>query len=220
MKKIGVLLSGCGVYDGAEIHEAVLTLLAIDRAGAEALCLAPNIPQAHVINHLTGQPSLKQTRNVLEEAARIARGDIRDTATTTSADFDALILPGGYGAAKNLCDSAFAGEGEITVEPSVARLIESAFLDKKPLGFICIAPVIAATVLGKYGIELTIGCHEETAASITKTGAVHVPQSVYKTHTDPRYPIVSTPAYMLAKRISEVATGIEALVAEVIRLIK
>ena len=108
-KKIGVVLSGCGVTDGAEIQEAVLTLLAIDRAGAEAICMAPNIRQYHVINHLTGEESLGEARNVLVESARIARGKIRDIATVKAADIDALIFPGGFGVVKNLCDYAFKG---------------------------------------------------------------------------------------------------------------
>jgi enhancing lycopene biosynthesis protein 2 len=122
-KKIGVILSGCGVYDGSEIHEAVITLLAIDRAGAQAVCMAPDIPQMHVVNHLTGQPVEDESRNVLVESARIARGNISNIATVTAADFDALILPGGFGAAKNLCDFAVNGP-DCSVNPEVARVIK------------------------------------------------------------------------------------------------
>ena len=129
-KKIGVVLSGCGVYDGSEIHEAVITLLAIDRNGAEAVCMAPNIAQLHVVNHLTGEVATGESRNVLVEAARIARGKVRDLATVKAADLDALILPGGFGAAKNLCDFAVKG-GDCSVHPEVARLIRDIVAAKK-----------------------------------------------------------------------------------------
>ena len=142
-KKIGVILSGCGVYDGSELNETVITLLAIDRAGAEAVCMAPNIEQMHVINHLSGEPTEGETRNVLVESARIARGNIKDTATVTAADFDALILPGGFGAAKNLCDFAVKGP-DCNVNPDVSRLVKETVVAKKPLAAICIAPALLA----------------------------------------------------------------------------
>ncbi len=132
-KKIGVVLSGCGVYDGSEIHEAVITLLAIDRAGAEAVCMAPDIAQMHVVNHLTGEAAAGEKRNVLVESARIARGKIRDIKEVKAADFDALIFPGGFGAAKNLCDFAVKGAA-CDVNPEVARLVRETLEGKKPLG--------------------------------------------------------------------------------------
>ncbi|MDE1172058.1 MAG: isoprenoid biosynthesis glyoxalase ElbB [Verrucomicrobium sp.] len=219
MKRIGVLLSGCGVYDGSEIHEAVLTLLAIDRAGAQAVCLAPNIEQTEVVNHLAGKPRKGESRNVLVESARIARGQIKDAALAAPDDFDALVLPGGFGAAKNLCDFAYAAESPLEVEPAVLKLIDESFTAKKPLGFICISPVIAAAVLGKHGVEVTIGTDEGTAAAIHKMGASHVKKTVAEIHKDPTYPVFSTPAYMLGERISEVAAGIEKLVAAVIEAV-
>ena len=139
MKKIGVVLSGCGVYDGAEIHESVITLLAIDKLGAQALCMAPNKNQMHVVNHLTGSVAEGETRNVLVESARIARGQIRDMKEVTVKDFDALILPGGFGAAKNLCDFAVKGK-DCAVDPEVKRLVSETLAAKKPVGAICIAP--------------------------------------------------------------------------------
>ena len=154
--KVGVVLSGCGVYDGAEIHESVLTLLALDRAGAEAVCLAPDVAQRHVVNHLTGQPAEGETRNVLVEAARIARGKVRSLAGFDAGTLDALVLPGGFGAAKNLCDFAFRG-ADCEVHPEVARVVRAVHAAGKPVGAVCIAPVILARLLGAESPQLTIG---------------------------------------------------------------
>ncbi|MGH7152240.1 MAG: isoprenoid biosynthesis glyoxalase ElbB, partial [Planctomycetota bacterium] len=147
MARIGVLLSGCGVLDGSEIHEAVLTLLSLDRAGAEALCMAPDVAQREVVNHLTGAPVAGENRNCLAEAARIARGNIRDLASVKAEELDGLILPGGYGAAKNLSDFAAAGEGA-RAHPEVARLVLEVAKAGKPIGAICIAPATVAAILG------------------------------------------------------------------------
>ena len=147
MKKIGVVLSGCGVFDGAEIHESVITLLAIDRAGAQAVCMAPNVDQMHVINHLTGEEAQGESRNVLVEAARIARGEIKDISTVKADDIDALVFPGGFGAAKNL--SSFAVNGEnCNVNPEVMRLVKEFAAKQKPQAALCIAPAMMATQLG------------------------------------------------------------------------
>lgn len=217
MKKVGVVLSGCGVKDGAEIHESVLTLLAIDRAGARAVCLAPDVPQAAVTNHLTGKPA-GGARNVLEESARIARGEIRDIKTVKVSDVDALVFPGGFGAALNLCDFASKG-GDCTVQPEVARLIREVRAAGKPLGFICIAPAIAARVLGaEHKVQLTIGDDAGTAKALEKMGAKHVKCAVRDVVVDAANKVVSTPAYMLAGRISEAADGIEKLVKKVLEL--
>ena len=104
-KNILVILSGCGVYDGAEIHESVLTLLALARHGASVTIAAPNKDQMHVINHATGDV-MSESRNVMVEAARIARGQITDLSEIQSGDYDAVFIPGGFGAAKNLCTFA------------------------------------------------------------------------------------------------------------------
>lgn len=216
-KKIGVVLSGCGVYDGSEIHEAVLTLLAIDRAGAEAVCMAPNTRQHHVINHLTGDESKSETRNVLVESARIARGRVRDITTVTAGELDALIFPGGYGAAKNLCDYAFKGP-DCAVNPDVSRLAHDVHKAGKPVGVICIAPVIGAKVFGAEHPQLTIGGDKNTARDIEKMGAQHVACLVSEFVVDRERKLVSTPAYMLAQSIKEAATGIEKLVRTVIEL--
>src|SRR5439155_12062853 len=155
-KKIGVVLSGCGVMDGSEIHESVLTLLSIDHAGGEAVCMAPNIKQQHVINHLTGEESTGEARNVLTESARIARGKVRDVAGVKAGEVDALIFPGGYGAAKNLCDYAFSGP-DCSIHTDVARLAQDIHEARKPIGVICIAPVVAAKLFGAKHPEITIG---------------------------------------------------------------
>lgn len=219
-KRIGVILSGCGVYDGSEIHEAVITLLAIDRAGAEAVCMAPDIPQMHVINHLAGEPAEGETRNVLVESARIARGDIKDLASVQVADLDAVILPGGFGAAKNLCNFAVAGP-DCEVNPDVARLIREMYIAKKPIAAVCIAPAVLSKVLGdeKVAHKLTIGNDEGTAAAMANMGTEHVQCPVEEFIVDPVNKLVSSPAYMLAGSISEAAEGIEKTVQALVDLI-
>jgi len=215
-KKIGVVLSGCGVYDGSEIHEAVLILLAIDRNGAEAVCMAPDMELAEV-DHLAGQPT-GATRNVLVESARIARGKISNIATIKATDLDAIIFPGGFGAAKNLCNFALKG-ADASVQPEVARLLKEMATAKKPIGAICIAPALLAAVLGKeYAPELTIGNDEGTAAAINATGSKHLNCPVREFVVDSKNRIVTTPAYMLAGCISEAADGIEKAVKAVINM--
>lgn len=210
MKKIGVLLSGCGVFDGSEIHEAVLTLLALEKAGAKAICMAPDKDQLQVINHLTGEEA-PERRNVLVEAARIARGDIRPLDSVSADELDALVLPGGFGAAKNLSRFAVDGpEGE--VDPEVRRIVEAMFAVNKPIGFICIAPAVGAQILGSKGIEVTIGNDADTAGAINACGASHVDCEVTGVHLDPERKVISTPAYMLGQNILEVSKGIEKLV--------
>ncbi|MCD6133333.1 MAG: isoprenoid biosynthesis glyoxalase ElbB [Deltaproteobacteria bacterium] len=213
MKKVGVVLAGSGVMDGSEIHEATLTLYFLDRAGAEIVCMAPDVEQRDVVNHLKGEPS-NETRNVLVEAARIARGNIKDIKEIKASDLDALIFPGGYGAAKNLCDFAIKG-ADCTVNPEVERLIKEMHEAGKPMGFICIAPVIAAKVLGA---EVTIGNDKDTAAAIEKMGGKHVVRNVDDIAVDEKNNVVSTPAYMLGPTISKVALGIEKLVNKVLEL--
>jgi enhancing lycopene biosynthesis protein 2 len=215
-KKIGVLLSGCGVFDGAEIHESVLTLLALDQAGAQAVCLAPNCDQYHVLNHIS-QESMDEKRNVLIESARIARGDITDLKEIGAKDIDALILPGGFGAAKNLSDFAIRGP-EAAVHPEVKRLLQEMLSAGKPIGAICIAPATVAKALSAHKPELTIGTDMGTAAAIETMGAKHVACNVDDIHVDMVNRIVSTPAYMLGPGIKEVAVGITKLVKKVLEL--
>ncbi len=218
-KKIGVVLSGCGVYDGAEIQESVITLLALDRAGAKIVCLAPDIPQMHVINHVKGDPVAGENRNVLIESARISRGEIKNIKDVKAADLDALIFPGGYGAAKNLCTFAVDGVN-CKVNPEVERLVNEMYQAKKPLGFICIAPALAAKILGKHQPKLTIGNDAATAQAIEKLGGKHVVCKVDEIAIDEVNKIVTTPAYMLGPSIAPVAKGIEKCVEEVLKMMK
>ena len=220
MPKVGVVLSGCGVNDGAEIHESVITMLFLDRAGAEMVLMAPNIDQLHVINHATGEEIEGESRNVLVESARIARGEIKDIVDVTSEDIDALIFPGGFGVAKNLCDYAMAG-ADCSVNPDVFRLVSEVHSAEKPIGVICISPAMMGKVMEKMGekVSLTIGNDEQTANDLTTMGAKHATCLVQEIVVDKDKKVVSTPAYMLAGRISEAADGIEKLVKEVIDLI-
>ncbi|MFO1520171.1 MAG: isoprenoid biosynthesis glyoxalase ElbB [bacterium] len=216
MKKIGVVLSGCGVKDGSEIHEAVATLLAIDRAGAQAVCLAPNT-ELEEINHLNNEPTGKK-RNVLQESARIARGNIQDIAKVKASDLDAIVFPGGFGAAKNLSDFAVKGH-QAQALPEVTRLVREMSAAKKPIGAICIAPAAIAAILGKeVHPVLTIGTDPGTAGALEKLGAKHQSCPVKEFVVDEKNKVVSTPAYMLANHISEVFEGIEKLVKEVVRM--
>ena len=219
MARVAVCLSGCGVFDGSEIHEAVLTLLALDQAGAQAVCCAPNVDQAAVVNHLTREPASSERRNVLTESARIARGAIVDLASVKAGDIDALIFPGGYGAATNL--STFAKDGpECQVNPEVERLVGEMLAAGKPIGAICIAPAMLARITGRRapGSRLTIGNERETAAAIERMGAVHVECACDSFVVDEKNKIVSTPAYMLGKGPASGFEGIRKLVNEVLRL--
>ncbi len=216
MVRVGVVLSGCGVYDGAEIHEATLTLFFLDKAGAEIICMAPNVDQMDVVNHIKGEAT-GEKRNVLVEASRIARGVIKDIKDVKADDIDALVFPGGFGAAKNLCNFAVKG-ADCTVNPGVEKLIKEMHSAKKPIGFICIAPVIAAKVLGSFNPQLTIGNDKGTAEAIEKMGGKHVVSPVENAVIDQKNKIVTTPAYMLGPTISKVALGIEKVINEVLKL--
>ena len=215
-KTIGVLLSGCGVFDGAEIHEAVLTLLFLDRAEVNIRCMAPDVDQLHVINHLT-QQEMDEKRNVLVESARIARGDIQNIADVQAADIDGLIIPGGFGAAKNLSDFAVKGP-ESQVHPEVQRLLSEMVEASKPVGAICIAPATLVRALAQQKPRVTIGNDTGTAAAIGTMGGVHIDCSVDEVCVDEVNQIVTTPAYMLGPGIKDVAIGIENLVEKVLSL--
>ncbi|NOX48414.1 MAG: isoprenoid biosynthesis glyoxalase ElbB [Chlorobi bacterium] len=203
MKKFAVILSGCGVFDGAEIHEATLTMLAIMKQGAEYEIFAPDIRQHHVINHITGE-EMKETRNVLIESARIARGNIKDLKDYNADDFDALIFPGGFGAAKNLCDFAFKGVG-CNVNADVVYAVRQTSDRKKPIGALCISPVIMAKIFGD--IELTIGQDTETAKAVEKMGATHKLTNHGDVIVDEKNNVFTTPCYMLDANILEIARG-------------
>jgi len=213
-KKIAVLLSGCGVYDGAEIHEATLTLYAIKKNGADSSIFAPDIPQHHVINHLTGKV-MNEKRNVLVESARIARGQIHSLGDFKAEGFDALILPGGFGAAKNLSTFAFDGAG-CTVHPTVEKAIREMVKLNKPVGALCIAPVILAKLFGP--IDVTIGNDQGTAKAIEKMGARHINTGHGEIVVDRKHKLVSTPCYMLDATIVQIAEGAENVVKEILKL--
>ncbi len=219
MPKIGVILSGCGAQDGAEIHESVITLLALDRAGADVTIMAPDMNQFHVINHLNGE-EMDTSRNILIESARIARGNIMDVATKTSDDFDALIFPGGTGMAKNIFDYAMTGP-DCTVIRDVQRLVMEIIEAGKPLGAICIAPVMVAKILQKMGRTGTVtgGCNDQITSDIQSMGVNTVSASAGEIVVDEANNIVTTPAYVEAKSIKEAAEGIEKLVTKVLELI-
>lgn len=219
MARVAVCLSGCGVKDGSEIHEAVLTLLALDQAKAQILCCAPNADQSAVVNHLTGQAVAGEKRNILVESARIARGQIKDLAEVRAADIDAVIFPGGFGAAMNLC--SFATDGpSCRVHPEVERLIGEMLAAGKPIGAMCIAPAMLARVLGgrKVAGRVTIGTDAGTAAAIEKMGVRHESCACEGVVVDERNRLVTTPAYMLGRGPREVFEGIKSLVGEVLRL--
>ncbi|MNH00465.1 Enhancing lycopene biosynthesis protein 2 [compost metagenome] len=215
MKNVGVVLSGCGVYDGAEIHEAVLTLLALDRAGAQAVCFAPDKSQLHVINHLTGD-EMPEERNVLVESARIARGNIRPLSQADAGQLDALIVPGGFGAAKNL--SSFASEGaECWIDKDLAKLTQQMYKANKPIGFMCITPALLPKLLDQQ-VRLTIGNDPDLGEVIDAMGGEPVVCPVDDIVVDIENKVVTTPAYMLAKSIGEAADGIDKLVSRVLDL--
>ena len=216
MAKVGVVLSGCGVFDGSEIHEAVITLLCLDQRGATYQCIAPRKP-FDVVDHLTQKPA-GEKRDVLVESARIARGDILDMAEVRGSDYDALILPGGFGAAKNLC--TFAADGsDCEVDPQVLRVLSEAHEAGKPIGLACIAPALAAKIFGASDAPtLTIGHDPATADQLEKMGAHHRPCDVGDVVIDQKHRVVTTPAYMEAKSIKDVYAGIDKLVAKVLEL--
>ncbi|WP_417228235.1 isoprenoid biosynthesis glyoxalase ElbB [Amphritea sp.] len=216
MKKVAVILSGCGVYDGSEIYESVLTLLAIEQGGASYQCMAPNIDQMHVINHRSGEEMAGEQRNVLTEAARLARGEIIDLADANPADYDALIIPGGFGAAKNLSDFAVAGAAA-TVNPALLAFTQAIHASGKPVGLICIAPAMTPLLFGE-GATCTIGNDQATATAIEAMGGQHQDCEVGNIVFDEKFNLVTTPAYMLAGSISEAASGINKLVNKVLQL--
>jgi enhancing lycopene biosynthesis protein 2 len=219
MKKIGILLSGCGFNDGSEIQESVITMLALDRAEVETVLMAPNIDQMHVVNHYTGQ-EMDEYRNVLVEASRIARGNIKDMAEVTGNDIDGLIIPGGLGVTKNLSDYAMAGV-ECSINPDVYRLVSEVHLLQKPIGAICIAPIIMAKILGEQdeSADMTIGSDKEIINDINSMGSNHIKCSVSEIVVDKEKKLITTSAYMDSKSISEVSSGIEKLVTEVLSMV-
>jgi enhancing lycopene biosynthesis protein 2 len=213
-KTFAVILSGCGHQDGAEIHEATMTLWAIHRNGAEYQCFAPDISQHHVLNHITGQ-EMPEQRNVLIESARIARGNILDLAQFDAGTMDGLVIPGGFGAAKNLCTYAFDGP-DCSVNSDVEKAVKAMHAAEKPIGALCIAPVILAKVLGN--VELTIGQDKSTAKNIVRMGARHTPTWQGEIAVDRDNKVVTTPCYMLESRVDQIGQGADNLIKAMLDL--
>ncbi len=218
MKKIGILLAGCGVKDGSEIHEAVLTLLFVEQKGARAVFMAPDIEQSGVINHLTGEKTVEK-RNVLVESARIARGDIQNIKNISASDIDGLILPGGFGAVCNLSDFASSGK-DMKVNPDVKQLIHKMISQKKPVGALCIAPATLVGAIPEKSPSITIGNDITVSQTLEEMGGSHQNCAVDEIHVDEINKLVTTPAYMIGPGIKEIAIGIEKLVDKVLSLIK
>ena len=216
MKKVALILSGCGVYDGSEIYESVLTMLSLENHGASYQCFAPNIEQLHVINHLAGEVAEGESRNVLVESARLARGEVKDLAQAQAADFDAVIVPGGFGAAKNLSDFAVNG-AQMSVQKDVLQFVQAMHKAGKPTGLICIAPTMAARIFGD-GVKCTVGNDADVATAINNMGALHQTCLVDEVCIDGAMKLVTTPAYMLAGSIAEAAKGINRCVREVLNM--
>lgn len=206
-KRVAVVLSGCGVFDGAEIHESVLTLLALDRQGAEYQCFAPDIPQHHVIDHITGN-EMDESRSVLVESARIARGDIKALSEFDSDDFDALMLPGGFGAAKNLSSLAFDGPG-CSVNTDLKNAVSAMIDSGKPIGALCITPAVLAKILEGKAATLTIGNDPGTIDAIESMGGQHQVTTHGEVVVDERLKLVTSPCYMLDSSVSQIAEGAE-----------
>jgi len=214
MKNVAVILAGCGVYDGSEINEAILTLLHIAKNGATYQCFAPDIEQLHTINHLTGEV-MPDKRNVLTEAARIVRGDIKSLLELDVTQFDALIVPGGFGAAKNLCDFAIKGV-KANINKDVLNACKSFAKENKPAGYMCIAPALLPFIYDN--AVLTIGSDAETAQALSTLGAKHINCAVDDVVIDQPNKLVTTPVYMLAQSILEADAGIEKLVSSVLSI--
>ncbi|MBI9064249.1 MAG: isoprenoid biosynthesis glyoxalase ElbB [Marinilabiliaceae bacterium] len=214
-KKVAVILSGCGVFDGAEIHESVFTLWAIAKSGASYTIFAPDVNQHHVINHLTGEES-GETRNVLVESARIARGKIQPLSDYKAANFDALLLPGGFGAAKNLSSLAFDGP-DCTVNSEVEQALKETHSAQKPIGALCITPAVVAKVFGQ--VEVTIGQDAGTAQAIEKMGGTHTKTTHGEVVIDRANKIATTPCYMLDATIDQIATGAANVVEATLKMV-
>jgi enhancing lycopene biosynthesis protein 2 len=213
MKKFAVVLAGCGVYDGAEIHEATLSMYQIKKQGADYEIFAPDMDQHHVINHLTGD-EMKEKRNVLVESARIARGKIKSLADFKADDFDAVLFPGGFGVAKNLCSFAFDG-ADCKVNPDTEKAIKAMHKAGKPIGALCISPVIVAKILGD--VELTIGQDKDTASAVEKMGASHKKTNHGEVIIDARNNVYTTPCYMLDASIVQIGEGAENIVRAILK---
>ncbi|MFZ5429637.1 MAG: isoprenoid biosynthesis glyoxalase ElbB [Bacteroidota bacterium] len=214
-KKFAVVLAGCGVFDGAEIHEATLTMLAINRQGALYQCFAPDVNQAHVVNHITGE-EMPETRNVMVESARIARGNIRPLSEFDPAGFDAIVFPGGFGVAKNLCSFAFDG-ADCQVNDDARKAVKAMHQAGKPIAALCISPVLITKILGD--VEVTIGSDAGTAGAVEKMGGKHAVTSHGEVIVDRKNKVVTTPCYMLDASIGQIADGAENVIKTILAML-
>lgn len=212
MKKFAVVLCGCGCYDGSEIHESVMTLLAIDRNECQYSIFAPDADQYHVINHYTKQAT-NEKRNMLAEAARIARGDIQPLTALKAGDFDAVVFPGGFGAAKNLFTYALEGTNAVVI-PEVERMVREFHAAHKPIGALCIAPVMIAKILGN--ITITVGVDEKTIADVESFGAKHINTQQTEVIADKENKVFTTPCYMLPATIGDIADCADNLIKAIL----
>lgn len=219
MKRVAVILAGCGHKDGTEITEAVSALIALSEAGATVETFAPDLNFQAMDHSLNSLETLEESRNVLGESARIARGHVTDIRNLEEKDYDALVFPGGFGAALHLCSWAKTG-ASCEVHPDVERVIRAFYKAEKPIGAICIAPALLARVLGSEKITVTIGKNDRvTTDEIAKTGAVHVECNVDDFVTDREHRIVTTPAYMYGDaKPFQVYTGIRKAMRELVEM--
>ncbi|XP_017547938.1 glutamine amidotransferase-like class 1 domain-containing protein 3A, mitochondrial [Pygocentrus nattereri] len=221
-KRVAVVLAGCGVFDGSEIHEASAVLVHLSREGASVKIFAPNIDQMHVVDHLKGAPT-EEKRNVLVESARLARGDIQDLSQLSVKEVDAIIFPGGFGVAKNLCTWAVQSK-DCSVNEEVKTVLQAFHSEKKPIGLCCISPVLAAKVFP--GCEVTVGHDKDerfpdvpdTAEAISQLGCKHICKNVHETHVDEKNKIVTTCAFMCKAPLHEIFDGIGVMVQDVLKL--
>lgn len=213
MKKFAIILAGCGVYDGSEIHEAVMSMYAVMKNGAEYQLFAPDIQQHHVVNHLTGA-EMPETRNVLIESARIARGNIQPLNKLDARDFDALLFPGGFGVAKNLCSYAFKG-ANCDVRPLVSKVIQDAVNKCKPIGALCISPVLFAKIFE--GVTITVGADEMDAENVRAMGAKHIAATHGEVIYDEKHRLFTTPCYQLQSTIVQIAEGADNIVKAMLK---
>lgn len=216
MKKFAIILAGCGVYDGAEIHEATLSMLAIMAQGCSYQCFATDIKQHHVINHLNGE-EMNESRNVLVESARIARGDVKNITEFQATDFDALLMPGGFGVAKNLCNFAFKGSN-CEVNADVEQVIKQMHEAGKPIGALCISPVLVSKVLGE--VKLTLGQDQDAIDNVEKMGSQHIKTTHGEVIVDEKNKIFTTPCYMLDANILQINEGATNIVKAILDSLK
>lgn len=219
MKKIAVILAGCGHRDGTEIHEASITMLTLELEGAKLECVSIDKDQTAVVNHLNGE-KVNETRSLLREAARIARGKIKPISQISADEIDGVVIPGGFGAALNLCDYATKGINDMSVDKELESFLIKVYEQKKPIGAICIAPVILAKVFAKYQPKITLGTDKNIAAQITQINAVHVDCLSDDCVVDEKNLFVTTPAFMVAQNIKDIYPGINKLSRKILNLSK